>query len=1058
MDEQRLPFPVHGTRLDAGDPLNDASLGDAARLLYFANLIASTADVPIFSMQQQMPYGTVTASVHGPLAFKGVRVNPPQEEEEEEEDGPSAQPTVKSARLVWLPEGFVITPRTSAAPKGYGMPPTEDGKGTPGGPLREVIINRFKGNQYPDAVAQVVDEAFTPSPERRAIAAGLFYMPWEAVEGPFGVGVWAEEGGEDVFKPQFKGRFDTHYAEAESENWYCHRPMYHLGADDAFQKEVRDLSNALRTKALGPELRGFEGEASSTILYSMKESRVQAHASPFFKEGHQSFNVRTSDRTGGSSDQGENLAVHPGNKDGVAAARDAMTGWENSPPHLANIVSKDWDTSKDVYGCVDAAFVHDSTIANVQQSPFKDDSPVAPLSPPIVGTSFAQIFAARREFIHPALCGGDALTEDRFGEAGRSSDGGSVGVRPQGHAFQAYQLIDFDDPDDRPPVYLLFRGRVIQVSEQASSTFAVLAARIVRSGEHEMLRIITADRFGDGADIPVNFIVRQGLLHDFLKTQVELSRFALPEDVGVASSVRFSESGDKAVFCYTVAEPALDNRRWYSDSDPPYTAPTVWPYVKQTEYRATADDRIWPYYGVFGPLWHRVQRTYDERDARQYVWGDVMHFVEWTVDGGWTEVLTDSIDINFAYKRFSPGQDADQYNPDRVGVVEDLPGYIEDESYTFDASLEYCASYCVGSYKLFADYSGESMVFAEVAIDSKSNHALFGQSDRTGVEYGPAFGDGTPRRLRRAICRRKLHAKFVFPGGEELVFRDTFAGYDTGLPLPDAANQLAGHFLQFLYVDIMRPASCVYVRHDISGDSKPKSKSSIVAHEKVVKDLDDCLMSEANDQSMMAVYASGLSVYSTKAMNTSVIAGLEPYTIKPCHMQSYASWEDEGVQPPPDADPYLWSNYKEIMRAKYGPMNWAVGETGLYGDKAQVSFFGYGGDRLPPWGPYKASLVSHGLGTANQGRFRGNKDWYATIYHDLVGPEIAMPVFDPHHYVEVALYKDEHIVAGEVGNTLGAEEHSWQDDDRYFYSSSLDLKAITGLSDLKQNIMPIGVL
>ena len=112
MSEPRLPFPVHGTR-QAGDERPAGALGDAARLLYFTNLIADTAGVPTYQMQRQTPYGAVTASVNGPLAFKGVRA---AEVEPEPDPLPEPEPTLGPARLVWLPEGFVITPRTPGSP------------------------------------------------------------------------------------------------------------------------------------------------------------------------------------------------------------------------------------------------------------------------------------------------------------------------------------------------------------------------------------------------------------------------------------------------------------------------------------------------------------------------------------------------------------------------------------------------------------------------------------------------------------------------------------------------------------------------------------------------------------------------------------------------------------------------------------------------------------------------------------------------------------------------------------------------------------------------------
>lgn len=87
MDEQRLPFPVHGTRQDMDSPPDGS--GEAARLLYFTNLIAGTAGVPVFSLQRQTPWGGVSTSVHGPLAFKRVQGSPAPVQEDEEQPPPN---------------------------------------------------------------------------------------------------------------------------------------------------------------------------------------------------------------------------------------------------------------------------------------------------------------------------------------------------------------------------------------------------------------------------------------------------------------------------------------------------------------------------------------------------------------------------------------------------------------------------------------------------------------------------------------------------------------------------------------------------------------------------------------------------------------------------------------------------------------------------------------------------------------------------------------------------------------------------------------------------------
>lgn len=54
-----------------------------------------------------------------------------------------------AGRMVWMPEGFWLTPRNSEAPNGWGLP-IVDGAPTAGGPITQVIINRQAKNNYPD--------------------------------------------------------------------------------------------------------------------------------------------------------------------------------------------------------------------------------------------------------------------------------------------------------------------------------------------------------------------------------------------------------------------------------------------------------------------------------------------------------------------------------------------------------------------------------------------------------------------------------------------------------------------------------------------------------------------------------------------------------------------------------------------------------------------------------------------------------------------------------------------------------------------------------------------
>lgn len=253
--DSRLPFPVHGTRY-SGDGDDHASLsGDAARVLYFANLIAGTAGVPVVGLRQDIDQGTVSASVRGPLTFKGVAVDAhPQPPTEFPEDLP-----LVGARLMWVPEGLVFTPRTPAAPDGFGMPPTEDGLGTPGGPLAEVMISQYEYNNYPDVAIQyseLVEKAMASGDVvkvERITAAPVFPQAWELVEGELGIGVYAKDD-EDDRKPKFGPQFANYrslwkplFREPRKSEWFCHRPQYALPPSEA-QQTILDGTNAIRQR------------------------------------------------------------------------------------------------------------------------------------------------------------------------------------------------------------------------------------------------------------------------------------------------------------------------------------------------------------------------------------------------------------------------------------------------------------------------------------------------------------------------------------------------------------------------------------------------------------------------------------------------------------------------------------------------------------------------------------------------------------------------------------------------------------------------------------------
>ncbi len=517
MSEPRLPFPVHGTR-QAGDERPAGALGDAARLLYFTNLIADTAGVPTYQMQRQTPYGAVTASVNGPLAFKGVRA---AEVEPEPDPLPEPEPTLGPARLVWLPEGFVITPRTPGSPDGFGMPPTPDGRGTPGGPLRQVIINRFRDNQYPDAVYRLAGGAA----DQMVYAANLFFMDWELQPGELRIGLTLRQGEQQLFLPQFDKRWVSLLREPDSGTWHCHRPQAHL-QETPLEALVRQETNLIREEVgrlpLGPPLRGATGELSQNIAYQMRWSGIMEHNSSAFREGHRSFQSRVEERSSMDRTAGENLAIqYPADLDAFAV-RNIMATWYNSPGHYANMVY-DWAESNTHYAWIDPAV----TLAGKATGPTGAK-----------GVLGVQIFHGAQEWV--------------------AAGAGTHDARPPVTVAKDQDLFTFIYPstassDEFWPC-VTYRGRVVYLTTESVNVHAMevlSGTTLVEDGAETKLRVAVLHRPLLSAGL-VYFVIYEGAVHDFLATRVELVRYQLPrEDANFIARPRWSASGAKAIFCYT---------------------------------------------------------------------------------------------------------------------------------------------------------------------------------------------------------------------------------------------------------------------------------------------------------------------------------------------------------------------------------------------------------------------------------------------------------------------------------------------------------------------------
>lgn len=929
MSEESLPFPVHGTRT-TGTP-EDAShraqgTADAARALYFANLLAGLTGAPVLHLHYKGIYGSASAAATGPLRHKTTRYV-------STEEAPNEPPT-KIVRLAWLPEGFVITPRSAAAPKGYGLPPTPNKRGTPGGYCTEVIINRFEFNQYPDALYK--KHHGVPPDDTRVCAANLFFMDWEREKGPFGIGmpVSGDKDSRKSWRPQFKNRFETNYSETETKSWYCHRPQETKETPD--RKYLRDQANLIRAAAgklpLGPPLRGREGELSESPIYMAGWSGCYGHDSRDFREGHLSFELRYEYRAANADSAGENLFFSTASFDADFLAS-AVEGWRLSPGHYASMID-DWNLEEQAYACVDsAARPVDGLLKTTQLPPYGLDAQTEPFIPPRKGNEAVQIFSSLSVFAD-------------FGASGRPTKVAADKLPPQysrvgldplhksAAFFSPFLLKPPQGFEYRAPQWVTLGGRRLWVwKEWGGPIVAVLAAsRFSDKDDKEMLRIITLEReVGTGSPDhrpPAFLVVREGLVNDFEKTQEVLDSFQFPVTTGVMSTVKMSDSGKKAVFCFARPKPNLHRFRndWLWAVSPPDPGNLILDSLE-----ALSVDDPWG-------------------NLKRHVWGQELVFKEWTESGGFRDLGTDSLDINPEYS-------------------------IEEPVWTGKTT-------CQGNYRIFADYDGESLVYARVHVNSEFYNSGTNPS-QAGVHGAHVF-------------RRNLFGKIVFPGGTELVYADSQMNLTTGA---------SGYLRQILWMDIMRPKDVVYLHSDLSGGLRPAASCAVVSRGKVVKTLPDVLQSPRDDRMFKVMrwdYLGGILKF-----DGSHQAGLNQYTY-----------------------------------------------SGSKGDRT-VSFTPNIDDRFLPPFSYKAALVKAGLG---MNPLPYGHSLNTIFQYDFVGPEIHTPLEGVSDRMQAEFYRGEVIVAGVVESPFDLPGRGWQGDDKYFYESSLDLKAITGIPDLSNNINPIGTI
>ena len=971
MSDERLPFPIHGARTGEDAPTDAA--GEAARLLYVVNLIASTAKVPVFSMSKDIEGGQVHAAVYGPLAFKWVTGAKKEKEE---------LPAGDDVRLVWMPEGFVITPRTLGAPDGFGMPPTEDGKGTPGGPLTQVIINRFKDNQYPDALYKSQGLGL-----HRVNCANLFFMDWEREPASgktpfedFSIGMETETGPSKEWQwtPQFdakaRSRWSQNYKESEGKKWLCHRPMFAREYEDEARRIIREDTNLIREQMslepLSPPLRGREGELSADILYQMSFAGAQDHERPDFREGYRTPDERIYKRFAWAGYMGENLHSTEAKLPAADFARIAVDRWEASPGHYANMVT-DWGDSTWAITVKPPLFqaldVSTKTGLNLDKE-----------SPPLLSaTSATQIFTGSEYWVHPSL------TQNN------RADALSVTPWAQGHGYLPLSNINFNtrwsldeepggDPEMVPNTSFFLHGRGVMFRTQIAPHMMILAGAVCKNlAGIQSIRICVAE-----SPVPfhalltpreMSIVIYEGRAEDFLNTRTELARLERAGEMAEISIPHFSESGDKLVFSYAelvVADSAL---RWVGGEL--VVADVAIP--KPTEWEKTVD----------------------------HAWGDILHFMEWTAGGEFVEIATDSLDISVSAQ---------------FGYIDLIPKSVE----THQAQ-------CSHSCKYLADYDGETVVYATIQVDCDHVYNAEPASPTSHIGH--------------------MRGSLVFPDGTSLPYQNIrtlaptmVAGdYPTTFEPEVGAH---GFFLQFLHLDILRPHLNVFVRQEISEAFQvvPTDSDGVVA-ERVASSVTTLYVGKdeiANYGESLKQAPFGAAGGSLKDTVSGSIYGIVPLPFGVYEMRAF----DYG-----GSDVITFLPFKSAYYDAHG----------THPDFNHLPMRAFKASVVSPSTHYYQSPRAPDTPSSDGVRWRASSGAAAIPRHLLycVGPTFVTPMIsDRLHRVEAATYKDEFIVAGLIERTIGKKENHADGERTYFHKSSLDLKEISGYADLKQNILPIGVI
>lgn len=269
---------------------------------------------------------------------------------------------IELSRLSWIPEGIVITPRTEANQLGWGLPPTEDGKGTVGGDFPFVVLNHYENNNTPEYLHKVYsNRRVLPSMDGQAnLNWPLLTMPYGEEYSSSAAGKWRDVGWSSIgstrggsFLPQFVAPFVPLLNEKRQTQWYCHRPK--LREVSAAAKLLLAAANAARASAatprppFSPPIEGWNTDFAMTAMIPMVLTKSFLESGAALPQKWRLSNDRIRLRGGRLASYGELESLAAPDMPASEMANYAVNGWLSFPGTSAYLLADYTNGARDVF-------------------------------------------------------------------------------------------------------------------------------------------------------------------------------------------------------------------------------------------------------------------------------------------------------------------------------------------------------------------------------------------------------------------------------------------------------------------------------------------------------------------------------------------------------------------------------------------------------------------------------------------------------------------------------------------------------------------------------------